>query len=400
MKKILIIYCFICFTGFATGQQASEYLLKAISLNLSQKPDLAINLLTDAIKVTNDSRLFAERAELNILKGNYSDAIGDYNEADKIKPGSAEFGLARIYALKGDAATSLYHLELNLNSIYKKSEKEIMLDKAFASIENSTEWRQFWKKEWYTNSEQTLSEIEFYTSAGKLGESTAALSELKKISKNSEEIIYAEAIIALAGGKYPEAVKGITGLVTLHPENENYLRILAKAQTMASNPAGASVTYSQLLNSGIADAELLLQRAECYRKTGEAGKAIVDIRKYLDLYPENKTALSLAGKAESLSGDNIKALEYFSDNLKLHPNDPECYVDRANAYFNSKSWSWAIADYGMSLDLKPADPDVWLSKGIALVNLGRVEDACHDFQKSLSLGNKRASEYFSTNCIK
>jgi hypothetical protein len=34
------------------------------------------------------------------------------------------------------------------------------------------------------------------------------------------------------------------------------------------------------------------------------------------------------------------------------------------------------------------------------MNSGDVEDACHDFRKSMSLGNKRAADYISSNCIK
>ena len=43
-----------------------------------------------------------------------------------------------------------------------------MLDPAFSSIENRSEWRQFWKKDWYTGIEKSISEIEYYISAGKL----------------------------------------------------------------------------------------------------------------------------------------------------------------------------------------------------------------------------------------
>jgi tetratricopeptide (TPR) repeat protein len=141
-------------------------------------------------------------------------------------------------------------------------------------------------------------------------------------------------------------------------------------------------------------------RADCYRKTGETDKALSDLTKYLEIYPENSAALSLAGKVEAKSGDNLKALEYFSKNLKLHPNDPECYIDRADSYFVSKTWDLAINDYSMSLDLKPANSDVWLNKGIALLNSGKVEDACHDFRRSFHLGNKRVTDYISRNCIK
>jgi tetratricopeptide (TPR) repeat protein len=400
MKKIITLFWILLSIATVYGQQTVDYILKSRALTEAGKPEQAIYLLNGAIAETKESRLYIERAEANILKGDYSAAIGDFNEANKLTPFSGEYGLSRIYALKGDAATALYHLELNLKSPFKKSEKEIMLDPAFSSVENRQEWRQFWKKEWYSITEKSISEIEYYISAGKIDESKDVLTELKKSYDSNADILYAEALINLASGKYSDVMKVISGLVTLNPDNEKYLRILAKAQTGASDPAGASTTYSQLLSSGVADAGMLLLRADCYTKTGETDKALIDIRKYLEFYPDNSAALSQAGKTEAKSGDNLKALEYFSKNLKLHPNDPECYIDRADSYFISKSWDLAINDYSMSLDLKPANSDVWLNKGIALLNSGKEEDACHDFRISFRLGNKRVTDYLSRNCIK
>lgn len=400
MKKIINLVWILIFSGTAFGQQTVDYLLKARALTEEGNPDLAIIQLTRGISEMKDSRLYIERANANMQKGDYSGALSDYNEANNITPSSGEYGLSRIYALKGVAATALYHLEMNLNSSFRKGEKEVMLDPAFVAIENKPEWRQFWKKDWYTDIEQSISEIEYYIAAGKIDESISVLSGLKKNYQNNDGILYAEALINLASGKPAEAVKIVSGLTTLYPENEKYLRILAKSQTAANNPSGASVTYTQIISTGVADAELLILRSECYRKTGETGKALTDIQKYLEYYPENKNALSLAGKTEAVSGDNLKALAFFSTNLKLHPNDADCYIDRANSYFISKSWDWAIKDYSMSLDLKPVNSDVWLNKGIALLNSGKSQEACHDFRKSFSLGNKRASEYISKNCIK
>ena len=400
MKKIIILFWILLGTCAVYGQQTIDCILKARALSEAGNPEQAITLLSQAISETKESRLFIERAEANILKGDYSGAIGDFNEANKLTASSGEFGLARIYALKGDAGTSLYHLEQSMNSSYKRSEKEILLDPAFSTIENRQEWRQFWKKEWYSKTEKSISEIEYYVSAGKIEEAKGIVSDLKNNSDNNGDILYAESIVNVAGGKYSEAMKVLPGLISSNPGNEKYLRLIAKVQTGLSDPAGASQTYSQLIGSGVADAKLLILRAECYKKTGETEKAMNDIRKYLEIYPENTTALSVAGKLAANLGDNLQALEYFSKNLKLHPNDPECYIDRANSYFISKSWDLAISDYSMSLDLKPGDSDVWLNKGIALLNSGKVEDACHDFRISFRQGNKRVADYISRNCIK
>jgi len=400
MKKSISLFVFLLSAGIISGQQTVDYLLKARALKESGKPDQAISLLNSAIDGTKASRLYTERAEANIMKGDYSAAIADYNEANKITAGSGEYGLSRIYALKGDASTALYHLGINLRSSEKRSEKEILLDPAFGSIDNRVEWRQFWKKDWYTGMEKSISEIEYYLSAGKIDQSKEVLSELKKNNESDADILYAESLINLASGNYSGVLKIVPSLITSDPGNEKYLRLLAKAQTGAADPAGASSTYSQLLDAGVADAQLFLLRADCYQKTGETEKALGDIKRYLDIYPENRAALSLAGKVVAKSGDNLRAIQYFSENLKLHPNDPQCYIDRANSYFVSRSWDMAISDYSMSLDLRPGDSDAWLNKGIALLNSGKVDDACHDFRKSFSLGNKRVTDYISRNCIK
>ncbi|MBG0857904.1 MAG: tetratricopeptide repeat protein [Bacteroidales bacterium] len=400
MKNTVLLITAFLISGLAAGQQITDYLLQAKALSESGRPGESVELLSGVIGKIQDARLFTGRAEAKLLGGDFSGAISDFNAANDISGFSGEYGLAKIYALKGDAPTSLYHLELHMKSPYRKSEKEILLDPSFSNIENKPEWRIFWRRDWYTVPEQKTSEVEYYVSVNKTEEAREILSELKRDYPYNNLVYYAGALIALSGKRFSEAVKTLSELLSAEPSNEKYLRVLAKAQTGLSNYAGASDTYTRLLNLGVADAQLLILRAECYRKTGENPRAIADIEKFLTFYPDNKSALSLAGKTEASSGDNLKALEYFSRNLKLHPEDPECYIDRADSYFVSKSWVWAANDYSMSLDLKPDNPDVWLSKGIATLNMGKEDDACHDFRKALSLGNKRAPEYISKYCIK
>jgi Flp pilus assembly protein TadD len=400
MKKVATLFLLSLIAGYVNGQSTVDNILRAKAFSDGGKPGQAIELLTKAIALTNDSGLYSERAEARIVAGDVSGALSDYNTANSLTPGSGEYGLAKVYSMKGDAATSVYHLERNLASKFRKTEKEVLLDQSFSKVENSPEWRQIWKKEWYSKSEKSLSELEYYISTGKTGEALNILNDIKSGFPDSDAAAYGEALIGLASGKYSDALRLADGLSSSYPESEKYLRLLAKSQEGASNPSGASMTFTRLIEMGIVDAQLYMQRAECYRKTGEVEKALADVGKYLDLYPENMTAISLAGKLQAASGDNLKAIDLFTGNIKLHPNDPECYIDRANSYFVAKSWKWAADDYSMALDLKPGNADVWLNKGISLLNSGQAEDACHDFRHSLSLGNKRAVEYISRNCIK
>lgn len=400
LRKIWILVLVLSVAEITHGQTILDLLLQAKALNRAGNTEQSIQLLTEALSSTGDYRLLLERAEANILNGDHSAAVADYNAANNILEHSGEFGLAKVYAIKGDAATSVYHLELVMKSAFRKSEKEIMLDPAFGRIENRPEWRQFWKKNWYSLQEEKLSEIEYYASTGNIENASALLNDLTRTYPGSEKTLYATSLVDLSAGRYTSAVRILSGLLSADPGNEKYLRSLARAQEALGNPAGASLTYTKLLDLYVADASLLLLRAECFRKTGETEKALADAGRYLAYYPQDKYALSLAGRLSATNGDNIKALRYFTENLRNNPNDPQCYIDRANAYLSARSWEWAVKDYSMALDLDPGNSDTWLNKGIALINLGNTGDACFDFKKSFSMGNKRATDYISKHCIK
>jgi len=400
IRNILIFLVTCSFNITTNGQLVYETLLHSEALIKNGETGGAIELLSSAIKEKQDSRLFVERAEAFIKEGDYQNAINDCNTANSLIPYSGEYLLARIYAMKGDAATSLYHLERNIGSSFRKSEKEVMLDPAYGLIENSPEWRQFWKKDLYSDLETGVSEIEYYVTANMNEEAVNKLSELENKYNDDDEVLYSRALINHSSGRSAAAIKILSGLINSDPGNGKFMRLLAKAQVAVSNYAGASATYTRLIKLEIPDAVLFLLRAECYSKTGETDRAVADIEKFLTLYPEDKGALSMAGRIYTASGNYLKALEYFSENLRYHPHDPGCYIDRADAYLMSRSWDWAMKDYSMSLDLDPSNSEAWLNKGISLLNSGKKDDACHDFRKSFNLGNKRAISYLSKYCIK
>lgn len=399
MKKILF-FILISITAVLNGQTKSDLLMKGRALIDRGRAEEAITLLSGALESNADKDIFLRRAEAFLAVGDYSQAVDDYNSANRISSGSGEYGLARIYALKGDAATAVYHLDLCLGSQYRRSEKEIMLDPSFSLVENRPEWRQFWRKEIYTSVEKGIAEINYSLSTGRIIDARTLFSELKGNYPDNDALSYAGALISFSEKKYPESLKAIDALLAEDPDNEEYLRLLARNQEATGNPAGASSTYTRMLAAGSGEPGVLMLRAECYRKTGETEKALGDVVRYLDLYPGDKKALSQAGKLSAASGDNLRALAYFSENLRLHPHDAECYADRANSYFVSRSWDFAVKDYSMSLDLQPLNPDAWLNMGVARLSMGNREDACFDFRKAFGQGNKKAAEYLSRNCIK
>lgn len=400
MKRILFFILLSLASVGLQGQTKSDFLMKGRALIERGKPDEAITMLSAALDTYPEKDVYLKRAEAFVARGDYSQAINDYNSANSVSPGSGEYGLARIYSLKGDAATAVYHLELCLGSEYRRSEKEIMLDPSFSLVENRPEWRQLWRKDIYSSVEKGIAEIEYSLSTGNISDAKAVFTNLSGSYPGNDALAYAGALISFSEKKYAESLKTLDDLLADEPGNDKYLKLLASIQEASGNPSGASSTYTRLIAEGTAEPELLLLRAECFRKTGETDRALGDVEKFLELYPGDKKALSRAGKLSASSGDNLKALTYFSENLRLHPHDAECYIDRADSYFVSKSWDFAVKDYSMALDLQPGNPDAWLNMGIVRLSMGKKDDACFDFRKAFAQGNKKAAEYLSKNCIK
>jgi len=179
MRNILILILTCCFNITISGQLVYETLLHSEALMKNGETGDAIELLSSVINDKKDSRLYIERAEAFIEEGDYQSAINDCNTANSLVPYSGEYLLARIYAMKGDAGTSLYHLERNIGSPFRKSEKDVMLDTAFGLIEVSPEWRQFWKKDLYSDLETGVSEIEYYLSANMNDEALNRMAEIE-----------------------------------------------------------------------------------------------------------------------------------------------------------------------------------------------------------------------------
>ncbi|HOU95021.1 MAG TPA: tetratricopeptide repeat protein [Bacteroidales bacterium] len=400
MKRNFLIFILLISTTFAIcGQTVTDYLLRAKACIESSKYDEAIKILTAVLSTETDYRYFVLRGDAYYASGKFTEAEKDYLSANALVKSSGDYGLSRIYALRGNVKNSLEHLNSNLNSNFRKKEKEIFLDTAFERIENTPEWRQFWKTERYSTAESKLQEVEYYLSAGKKNDAQQIAQELLKEYPSENIAIYAGALVDYSFERYKNVISAMTKVIMKEKDNPDYLELLAKSQMVAGNPAGASVTYSKMIDLEIPDARLYLRRAECYYRTGEYNKSMKDIEYFLDIYPSSREGLRMAGRTAVAMGDNLKGISFFSHNIELNPNDPECFTDRANAYFSAKSWELAEKDYGMALDLKPDLPEVWLNKGIALINLTRIEDACFDFRKAFELGNKQASSWISRYCI-
>jgi tetratricopeptide (TPR) repeat protein len=97
------------------------------------------------------------------------------------------------------------------------------------------------------------------------------------------------------------------------------------------------------------------------------------------------------GVAYDALGENRRAIEDFTQVLRLDPGDAEAYYDRGNSYRIVGDYARAIEDYDQALRLEPGDAETYNNRAWTLYLVGRNAEALRDVDRSLSLVPERES---------
>ena len=92
-------------------------------------------------------------------------------------------------------------------------------------------------------------------------------------------------------------------------------------------------------------------------------------------------------------GDFATAETYWTQLLKLLPNEAAIWSNRGNSRVGQNKLEDAIADYNKAVELAPKAPDPYLNRGAALEGLKQWEAAISDYNQLLALDPKDPSAY-------
>jgi len=400
MKKIMLCLTMVAASHLVAGQGSYETILRAVSLSERGEVDEAADLLTSSGDQASGYEFLTVRGDIFIKASMINEAKRDFMAAENTRQGSGMYGLARCAAADGDAKAAAAYLEAHLKSQYRKSEPEILLDNSFSQVSSSPEWKALWKKEWYRGYERKSWEIDHYLRIGRSDMAEESWRELSAQYPDMPVTDYCNARILMDKGRYRDAAEILARLTVSKDTPASWLYTLAEAHAGEGNWYAAASVFTRLMDAVHPDPQLLLQRSRMLIKAGDRDAAKRDLVKYISIDPDNTGALGLIGKTYAEEGAIYEALPYLNSNVEKHPGEPSAFRLRGDAWMAARSWEMAVEDYTMSLDLDPEDGQANLNLGIALVNCGRTDDACHYLRKANKLGEKSASGYLARHCIK
>lgn len=395
LPLLTVLYCHTI-----TAQEANEYITRGKALTDRALYSQAISLYTEGMNKYEDYRLLVGRGEAYLISGQTGAAIKDFSAANGLVSGSGYHGLARAYITENDFEKAVSCLRHHLESEFKIPRRDILTDPAFAKLENTDEWRQLWNTDWYTRLDEAVSEVEYYIRTGKIADGEAVLSEVENIYSEKPEIMYLKGLIESARNNTSESIQYLAEAVNTDNPDYAVWKLYIDLLDRNGDNLRAANECDNALSWYPEQTELIYLKAENLRRANDREKAMEVSMQYLDLYPDGELANRQAGLIAGDLGEYTRALNYFSKNIENYPGKAQCFTDRADIYLKIKSYDAAIYDYSMALDLWPRDSEAYYRKGLALINTGNKEEACHDFMMALRFGNKKASAMISKHCIR
>jgi tetratricopeptide (TPR) repeat protein len=396
--KLILVLVFAFLMLQHTEAQDSLYLRGLASFqqrNFSQ----AVQSFTGVLKTSpKNIDALQKRGEAFFGMGDFDEALFDFRSVNLTKNNFSSLWISKCYAEKGETAKALEALADHLNSPYKLTKKKILLDPSFQRIENTREWRSFWKKDWYKPYENEKAEADFLIRQEKPNEAIEKLNVLLNQKDDDASLYFLRSKAYAQLRMFNKSMADLNLAVSKAPAENLYREERIALYMKMKRDEDALKDYAEMMKASPGDFELYLKRAGLLLKMHDYRYAMRDVNTYLGYFVEDKKALYLGGRISYESGDYYNAVKYFNRALKQDQTKDIYFIARADTYVKMHTWEYAVNDYSMALDLNPDNSKVYLSRGIAHQKENQNKKACYDFEKAFKMGEKKALDYLQKYC--
>jgi tetratricopeptide (TPR) repeat protein len=393
----LLLFSFLIKSGCIYSQQ-EKYLHGMAAVN-QKDYNAAIDYFTEALKTNEIKPLcFLARGKAFSQLGKTEEAIKDFMDAEKLKPGIASYELAKCYAKLGNIENTVYYMRLHLESPYKVLESEIKKEDAFSNVEKYKDWKNLWQKEWYSKSEKISADANYLVNSGDNLEAVELINKELLHFPRAHELYVARARAFVALGNQRSALDDYSTALSLSKRNVEYYKERGILLASLGRDKKAADDYTQALKIKPEIFELYLLRAEACKRTEDFKQAIKDVELYLQFFPNSEDAMFTAGQVYYDFGEYNESIKKLTPLIEKNHTKPEYFHARGLAYFEIRELDAAIHDFSQALDLNPDLPETWHNKALARYYNGDKEGACLDWKKAKELGSTSSNEYLGMYC--
>jgi len=210
-----------------------------------------------------------------------------------------------------------------------------------------------------------------------------AIGIYERIPQNSP--LYRNAAIQMASDldtleRADEAEKRLDALIKQHPDDVEAIQALGNIQRGHKKFAECADTYSKAIDT-IAKPEkanwvVFYFRGICYERSKQWPKAEADLKKALELFPDQPHVLNYLGYSWIDQGTNLDdGMAMIKKSVQQRPDDGYIVDSLGWAYFRTGNYEEAAKQLERAIELKPEDPTINDHLGDAYWRIGRTLEA-------------------------
>jgi tetratricopeptide (TPR) repeat protein len=254
-----------------------------------------------------------------------------------------------------------------------------------------------------------------YKVLGSSEQASTTFQLVKEIAPQSYEDWRARGIAMAELQDYQEALRSYERAIELQPKDHEALRCQANTLVSLKKRKEAIKKFDEVLQLKPDYFSALVYRGITLANLGQNQKAINDYNKALELKHDAYEVHRMRGLALANLERNEEAVASYEQALEINPDFYQAWHSRGLALKHLGRYADAIESYSHALEIKPdyvkartdcnfalflllesgqyeslaaiqaRDPETWRSRGIALSNLGRGEEAIESFDRAIQL---------------
>jgi tetratricopeptide (TPR) repeat protein len=177
-----------------------------------------------------------------------------------------------------------------------------------------------------------------------------------------------------------DAKKQLGALIAAHPDDLEAIMALGNIQRARKHFAECAETYSKgiahITNPTKPNWLIFYFRGTCYERSKQWPKAEADLKKALELYPDQPQALNYLGYSWIDQGKHLdEGMKLIRKAVDARPDDGYIVDSLGWAYYRVGNLDEAVKNLERAVELKPEDPTINDHLGDAYWRVGRVLEA-------------------------
>ncbi len=395
--KYLLISLILSMFFLSVKAQKNEYILAKIQYQNKNYQQSGFEIQKYLSAHPSDKAALYLSAKINLQLNNYQSVAGYLQKLSVKQFPDINLLMARAYAGTKNTQKSIEYLSKYLKQKNKISADEIVSFPEFGNIADSQSWQNLWEQNNYSRKEKALIEAKRLFKEGNFQQAETQLNNYIIKYDAQPEVLYMKAQIAASQNNYKDALDYLEKALAAD-DNIRYLKAKADIEYHLKKYTKAINNYNAALKKDSLDLEIYFNRSLVYSSINEPDKAISDIQKYLQYYPDDEIALRRYAQIAYAANDYLTAIRTYGKLIEKYPEKTEYFKLRANAYMQTHTYNYAVKDYSMALDLYPRDAEIYYQKGMAHFHLRQMNQACAAWKRAKKYGNQKSDKLLYRYC--